>query len=134
MIPIFCILEQEITKSYMHDHPVVTFDPTRHLKSLHREIHARNSAFVVVDQVAGTLVVCCQRLPLAAAYLNQFGGDRVSVASLYEAAALGRRVHRRWSCRRMSLEDAPCAFEEARKQFPGAKAVAILHPMRLAME
>ena len=111
----------------MLDQPVVILGPTRHLKGLKREIHSRNSAFVLADHVAGSLVICCQRLPLAAAYITQ-AGDAVSVASLYEAAALGRRVHRRWSCRKLTLEDAPRAFEELRTQFPGAKPVVLAHP------
>ena len=77
----------------------------------------------------------CLRLPLAAAYLNEHLGDgaAVSVASLYEAAKLGRRVHRRWAVKRTPVADTAAAFEEVRRSLPTAKAVVLIHPMRMAV-
>ena len=77
-----------------------------------------------------------QRLPSAAAYINSvLRADRVNVASLYESANLGRRVHRRWLVRRVPRDDAAAAFEEARRAAPSAKAVVLArHPMLLTVE
>ena len=59
----------------------------------------------------------------------------MNVASLYESANLGRRVHRRWLVRRVPRDDAAAAFEEARRAAPSAKAVVLArHPMLLTVE
>lgn len=115
------------------DVPVVTIRPGRRLTELRKENHGRAHGYVVADRF-GSVVACCQRLPLAAAYINGLGGDRVAVASLYEAATLNRLVHRRWSCKRTALSDVPAAFEDARRALPAAKAVVLSWPHRLTAE
>ena len=108
--------------------PVVVLRPGRHLTQLRHEMHGRAHAYVVADRF-GTIVLVCQKLPLAAAYLNATtGGDRIAVASLYEAAARGRLVHRRWTCKRTTLDEAPAAFAEARQTQPDAKSVVLGWP------
>jgi len=114
--------------------PVVLLRPDRRLKEMRREVNARMHGYVITDKVAGTTVICCQRLNLVAAYISTLGADPVSVASLYESAALGRLVHRRWKVQRTPLEDTAAAFAEARKAAPNAKAVVLSHPVRLTVE
>lgn len=113
--------------------PVFIVKPGRRLTDVRREGHGRAYGYVLADRY-GSLVLCCQRLTLAAAFLNTQSGDRVSVASLYEAAALGRRVHRRWSCKRMAVDEAAAAFEAARREQPTAKAAVLSWPHHLTVE
>ena len=108
------------------DVPAVVLCPGKRIVEIKHEMHARKWGYVVADRVKGSVVVCCQRLPLAAAYINTLGGDPVSVASLYESATLGRPVHRRWQCTRTLLEDTAAAFEAARRALPDAKAVVLV--------
>ena len=116
------------------DVPVVVLHPSRRLKEMRREVNARMHGYVITDKVAGTTVICCQRLNLVAAYISTLGADPVSVASLYESATLGRLVHRRWKVLRTPLEDTAAAFDEARRATPGAEAVVLAHPVRLTVE
>ena len=102
------------------------------LLALTREKDARSYGYVIRDRF-GTVVVCTQKLPLAAAYINSMKGgalyDKIAVASLYEAAALGRLVHRRWTVTRVPLEGAVKAFEAERGA--AAKSVVLGAPHRI---
>lgn len=101
------------------------------LLALTREKDARSYGYVIRDRF-GTVVVCTQKLPLAAAYINSMEGgacDKIAVASLYEAAALGRLVHRRWTVTRVPLEGAVKAFEAERGA--AAKSVVLGAPHRI---
>ena len=113
---------------------VVVLRPDRHLTRMSRERSARAHGYVIRDRVAKKLVLCCQRLNLAADYINslQLGG-RVSPASLYEAAKYGRDVHRRWQVTRKALDETATCFEEARREAPDAKAVCVVAPFRLTV-
>lgn len=112
----------------------VVLRPERRLVAIRREKDSRSHGYVVSDRVAGTLVLCCQRLPLAASYISSLGGtDRVSVASLYESATLNRLVHRRWKVERMPLEAIPEALDVARRGSPNAKVAVLTHPYHLSI-
>ena len=113
--------------------PIARLGP-RQLVSMDRELRSRAHAYLVCDTVGGVAVIVTQRLLMAAAYINALGaGDAVAVASLYEACGLGRKVHRRWSVRRLTLDEAPAAFEAARREYPKADAVLVGHAHRARM-
>ena len=59
--------------------PAVLLRPGRRLVGIRREKASRALGYVVVDRIAGSVVVCAQRLPLAAAYLNTLGNDAVGM-------------------------------------------------------
>ena len=103
--------------------PAYTLQDKQELVELRHQLHGRGYGYVVADRFGGVLL--CEKLPWAAIFINQMGGDRVSVASLYEAAKYGRLVHHRFSCKRMPLVDVPSAFREERRKHPGAKAVVL---------
>ena len=109
----------------------VVLGTNQSLAGVKREPESRGKGYVITDSVAGTVVCLAQRIPLASAYLSTLASDRVSNASLYEAALKGRRVHRRWKVELCTLEDCAQRFEEARQRCPGARAVALVHPLRL---
>ena len=103
--------------------PVYKLHDDQRLVEWRHQIHGRGHGYVVSDRY-GSSVLVCEKLPWAAVYINTLGVDKVSVASLYEAAKFGRLVHRRWSCRRLPLDEAAAAFEEERRAHPG-KAVVL---------
>ena len=111
--------------------PVVRLDQSKQLVAMVREKDARDHAYIVSDRHGAALFVA-QRLPAAAAYINALRcDDRVSAASLYEAASKPRLVHRRWSVVRCSLEELPDAFAAKRRAMPSVEAAVLVLPHRL---
>ena len=113
--------------------PVVELKSNQALNSLTKEKDSRGSCFVITDRHAA-VVLCCQRIPAAAAFLNRHicSEDKVSVASLYEACAKpGRLVHRRFAIVRVPIENVGSAFEEARRRHPKARALILTQPHRI---
>ena len=112
--------------------PAIVLKDGQRLRAISREKDARHYGYVVSDRF-GTVVMCTQKLPLAAAYIERLAGDdaysRVAVASLYEAASKGRLAHRRWKCTRTALDRVSDEFEQQRK--PGVKSVVLCHPHRI---
>ena len=96
--------------------------------------NARGNAYVVTDAL-GAAVLCTQRLPVAAQWLNAnvCPHDKVNVASLYESALHKRLAHRRFAVMRTVLASAPRAFAEARAEFPAARAVVLTMPHRVTL-
>ena len=113
--------------------PVVRLGRSRRLVGMAREKDSRARAYVVSDRF-GAALFAAQRLPVAAAYINSLGvGDAVSAASLYEAAAKPRLVHRRWSVVRTTLDELPRCFEEHRRAQPSVEAAVLVAPHRLTI-
>ena len=113
--------------------PVVELNSSQVLKSLSKEKDSRGSCFVITDRHAA-IILCCQRLPAAAVFLNRHvcSEDMVSVASLYEAATKPNRlVHRRFAVVRVPVENVAPVFEEARHRSPKARALILSHPHRI---
>lgn len=111
--------------------PVVKLGTSMRLVAMVREKDARDHAYIVSDRHGAALFVA-QRLPAAAAYINALRcDDRVSAASLYEAASKPRLVHRRWSVVRCSLEELPDAFAAQRRAMPSVEPVVLVLPHRL---
>ena len=105
--------------------PVTQLGPGRRLTGLVREMRAR-CAYVITDVVAGTVVICSQKLFDAQHYINRMTDDKVSLASLYEGPKLSRLVHRRWRIERHPIDVVTAAFERQRAEYPGAKAVVLM--------
>ena len=110
--------------------PVTTLVKGCRLVGLQRESRAM-CGYVVTDAVAGSIVLCTQRLPIASHYINTLTDQRVSIASLYESAKLSRLVHRRWRVERCALDDVPGTFEARRGAYPDAKAVVLCRSHRV---
>ena len=104
--------------------PSVQLGADRRLVSMVREIRCR-CGYVVTDGVAGTVVLCAQKLGPVAQYINRLTDDKVSVASLYESPKYTRLVHRRWRVEKYPLEEVAAAFEQRRKEYPMAEAVVL---------
>lgn len=96
--------------------------------ALTRDKDARGNCYVVSD-VLGTCVLCAQRLPAAAGWINEHVSprDKVNVASLYESALHKRLVHRRFAVRKCDLSDAPRIFAQAQARMPSARAFVLTH-------
>jgi hypothetical protein len=103
---------------------------TKELLALSPEPGAR--CCYVVTCRDGAFVLCTQRLPPAIAWVNENAAvDRVSTASMYEAANLGRLVHRRFAVARTTREGAVELFAQARRAAPNARALVLGHRFRV---
>ena len=104
---------------------------------LNKDKDGRGHCYVVTDVLLGSVVLCTQRLPAAAQFLNAHvcKHDKVNVASLYESAVSNekRLVHRRFGVRKCALEEAPRTFAQARARFPAARAFVLTMPHRVML-
>ena len=114
---------------------VVVVPKDQDVIAITKDKDARGNNCYVVSDVLGTSVLCTQRLPEAARFLNEHvcPYDRVNVASLYESAMHKRLVHRRFAVRKCELDEAPRLFAQARARLPQARAVVLTMPHRVTL-
>ena len=103
--------------------PAVEVRKGQDVVALSKDKDSRGGNAYIVSDVLGTSVLCTQRLPEAARFLNEHvcSQDKVNVASLYESALHKRLVHRRFGVRKCGLEEAPRLFAQARARLPHAR-------------
>ena len=106
---------------------VLELPPNKRLASIRPEIHSKNCYYCAEDVLRRQVLIVAQRMVGIQTAIEDYVGEPVSIASLFESASLKQRKGRTGSFRvhRLNVEEMPGFLDERRQRFDRVLIAAV---------